>query len=224
MKFRFYFLSIALLAALFFSIQTSNAQVRLPQLVSDGMVLQRDAKIKIWGWASRGEKIKIKFNGHRYGVSTALNGQWSAILPAMKAGGPYTMDISAKNHITINDILIGDVWFCSGQSNMVLPMERVKEKYPDVIDSANYPQIRNFFIPTISDVSKIYDDLPPGKWLAANPKNVLNFGAASYFFAKQLYNKYHVPIGLINSSVGGTPIQAWISEDGLLAICCASRQ
>jgi len=214
MKFRFNFLS-ALLTVLSFSIQYAKAQVRLPQLVSDSMVLQRDAKIKIWGWASPGEKIKIKFNGHKYGISTATNGQWSAELPPMKAGGPYAMDISAKNHIIIHDILIGDVWFCSGQSNMVLPMERVKEKYPDVIDSANYPQIRNFFIPTVSDVSKIYDDLPPGKWLAADPKNVLNFGAASYFFAKQIYHKYHVPIGLINSSVGGTPIQAWISEEGL---------
>jgi len=215
MKFRFNFLTTALLIILSFSIQYAKAQVRLPQLVSDGMVLQRDAKIKIWGWASPGEKVKIKFNRHNFTITASANGQWSAILPAMKAGGPFAMDINAKTHIIINDILIGDVWFCSGQSNMVLPMERVKEKYPDVIDSANYPQIRNFFIATVSDVSKIYDDLPPGKWLAANPKNALNFGAASYFFAKQLYNKYHVPIGLINSSVGGTPIQAWISEDGL---------
>ncbi len=214
MKFRFNFLAIILLAILS-TIQTSNAQVRLPQLVSDGMVLQRDARIKIWGWASPGEKVKIKFNLHKYAATTATNGQWSVEIHPMKAGGPYAMDISAKNHIIIHDILIGDVWFCSGQSNMVLPMERVKEKYPDVIDSANYPQIRNFFIPTVSDVSKIYDDLPPGKWLAASPKDVLSFGAASYFFAKQLYNKYHVPIGLINSSVGGTPIQAWISEDGI---------
>ena len=215
MKFRFNFLTTALLIILSFSIQYAKAQVRLPQLVSDGMVLQRDAKIKIWGWAAPGEKVKIKFNRHNFTITASANGQWSAILPAMKAGGPFAMDINAKTHIIINDILIGDVWFCSGQSNMVLPMERVKEKYPDVIDSANYPQIRNFFIATVSDVSKIYDDLPPGKWLAANPKNALNFGAASYFFAKQLYNKYHVPIGLINSSVGGTPIQAWISEDGL---------
>jgi sialate O-acetylesterase len=214
MKFRFNFL-ITVLFAILSSIQYTEAQVRLPQLVSDSMVLQRDAKIKIWGWASHGEKVRIKFNRHTYAITTATNGQWSVELPSMKAGGPYVMDISAKNHIIINDILIGDVWFCSGQSNMVLPMERVKEKYPDVIDSANYPRIRNFFIPTVSDVSKIYDDLPPGKWLAANPKNVLSFGAASYFFAKKLYNRYHVPIGLINSSVGGTPIQAWISEDGL---------
>ena len=125
------------------------------------------------------------------------------------------MDISASNHITLNDILIGDVWFCSGQSNMVVNMERVKEKFPDEITNANYPQIRNFFIPTVSDVSKVHQDLPPGKWVATNPQTVFDFGAASYFFAKQLYTKYHVPIGIINSSVGGTPIQSWISEDGI---------
>ena len=110
--------------------------------------------------------------------------------------------------------MIGDVWFCSGQSNMVIPMERVKEKYPDVIAEANYPDIRNFFIPTLADVTKLHDDLPPGQWIAASPKNVLGFGAASYFFAIKIYQKYHVPIGIINSSVGGTPIEAWISADG----------
>jgi len=191
------------------------AQVRLPQLVSDGMVLQRDAKVKIWGWAAAGEKVSIKFNGKQYSANTDADGKWNIVLPPLKAGGPYVMDISASNHLVLNDILVGDVWFCSGQSNMVLPMERVKEKYPDETANANYPEIRNFFVPTLSDVSKVHADLPPGKWVKADGKGVLSFGAASYFFAKQLYNKYKVPIGLINSSVGGTPIQAWISEEGL---------
>jgi sialate O-acetylesterase len=214
-KFNLHFSTIISLSILSAAAQFSNAQVRLPQLISDGMVLQRDAKIRVWGWASPGETVKIKFNKKGYAAKTGASGKWSVGLPAMKAGGPYLMEISASNHITIHDILIGDVWFCSGQSNMVLPMERVKEKYPGEIVNANYPLIRNFFIPTVSDVSKIHDDLPPGKWKAADPKNVLDFGAVTYFFAKQLYNKYHVPIGIINSSVGGTPIQAWISAEGL---------
>ncbi len=170
------------------------------------------------GWASPGEKISIKFNNKGYKLAADANGKWLIALPAMKAGGPYSMDINASNHIIINNILIGDVWFCSGQSNMVLNMERVKEKYPDVIAEANYPQIRNFFISTSSDVSKVHYDLPPGKWKEANAKNVLKFGAAAYFFARQIYNKYHIPIGIINSSVGGTPIQAWISEEGIKEI------
>jgi sialate O-acetylesterase len=125
------------------------------------------------------------------------------------------MDISASNQVQVKDILIGDVWFCSGQSNMVLNMERVKEKYPEEIAAADYPEIRNFFIPTASDAGKVHDELPPGKWQPVTPKTVYEVGAASYFFAKQLYTRYHIPIGIINSSVGGTPIEAWISEQGI---------
>ncbi|CAM3817753.1 sialate O-acetylesterase [Mucilaginibacter galii] len=196
----------------------ANAQVRLPQLVSDGMVLQRDAKINLWGWASPGEKLSVKFNGKTVRTAAGADGKWATALPAQKAGGPYTMQIDASNHITLKDVLIGDVWFCSGQSNMVVNMERVKEKYPQDIASANYSQIRNFFIPTISDVKSLHDDLPASHWVAASPKDVLTFGAASYFFARQLYLNYHIPIGIINSSVGGTPIQAWISESGIQSI------
>jgi len=181
-------------------------------------VLQRDTRIHIWGWASPGNKVKIIFNNKTYKAVTNTDGQWSVLMAAMKPGGPYQMDISSVNQITIHDILIGDVWFCSGQSNMVLPMDRVKEKYPQEIANAAYPQIRNFFIPTVSDVSKTHNDLPPGKWAVCNPQNVLGFGAASYFFARQLYLKYHVPIGIINSSVGGTPIQAWISGQGIKTV------
>jgi sialate O-acetylesterase len=178
------------------------------------MVLQRDSKVNIWGWASPGEKITIKFIGKVYRTTTDPQGKWKVVLPSTKAGGPYTMEISGKNQIIVNEILIGDVWFCSGQSNMVLPMERVKEKYPNEIANDNYPEIRNFFIPTASDVTGIHEDLPPGKWEAASPKGLLGFGALTYFFAKNIYQNYNVPIGIINSSVGGTPIEAWVSEDG----------
>lgn len=191
-----------------------RADIRLPQLISDGMVLQRDVKLKVWGWALPGERVSISLNHKKISCKADKAGKWLATLPAMKAGGPYTMHIDGKNHLVLKDVLIGDVWFCSGQSNMVLPVERVKEKYPEEVAAANYMQIRNFFIPTASDVRGPHDDLPPAKWQQTNPATVLEFGAASYFFAKQLYLKYHVPIGIINSSVGGTPIQAWIGEDG----------
>lgn len=179
------------------------------------MVLQRDVQIKIWGWASPGEKIRIYFQNKKYNTITDVNGKWIAFLSPMKAGGPYTMNIDAGNHIVIRNILIGDVWICAGQSNMVLPMERVKEKYPDEIAKADYPMIRHFFIPTVTDLQNRRDDLPAGYWKSANPKDVLQFSATAFFFAKTIYEKYHVPVGLINASVGGTPIEAWISEDGL---------
>ncbi|MDP4221976.1 MAG: sialate O-acetylesterase [Bacteroidota bacterium] len=192
--------------------------VKLPSLISDGMVLQRDIRINIWGWAKPGEKVRVKLNNKYISTVTDKEGNWKVSLPAMKAGGPYTMEVRGNNSIVINNILIGDVWFCSGQSNMVLPMERVKEKYPDDIATANFPEIRNFFIPSVSDVTSVHKDLTSGKWVSASPENVLGFGAVTFFFARSIYMEYKIPVGIINSSVGGTPIQAWISEAGLKEI------
>jgi sialate O-acetylesterase len=191
-----------------------QANVKLPVLVSNGMVLQRDTKVIIWGWASPGEKVQVKFNKRIFKTVTDPEGNWIINLLPMKAGGPYTMEVIGNNSIMINDILFGDVWFCSGQSNMVLNMERVREKYPNDIAAANFPEIRNFFIPTASDIIYVHKDLPGGKWISASPENVLTFGAATFFFARSIYQEYKVPIGIINSSVGGTPIEAWISEEG----------
>jgi sialate O-acetylesterase len=192
-----------------------QANVKLPVLVSDGMVLQRDTKLIIWGWASPGEIVHVKFNKKTGSTTSDPDGNWKIILPPMKAGGPYTMEVKGNNTITINNILLGDVWFCSGQSNMVINMERVKEKYPGDIASANYPEIRNFFIPSVSDVTSVHKELPAAKWIEVSPENVLGFGAVTFFFARSIYNEYKVPIGIINSSVGGTPIEAWTSKEGL---------
>jgi sialate O-acetylesterase len=193
---------------------TVGAQVRLPKLISDSMVLQRDVPLHIWGWAGAGEKVTVSFNNKKNTATASPDGKWFMTLASMPAGGPYTMTVSGSNEIVLKDILVGDVWLCSGQSNMVLTMERVKEKYPEEITGATNNNIRNFFIPTVSDATKIYDDIPQGKWKGASPRNVLDIGAAAYFFAKKIYAAHHIPIGLINSSVGGTPIEAWISEDG----------
>lgn len=200
---------------LFLICNCAFAQVRLPQLVRDSMILQRDAKVKIWGWASPKEKIQISFQNKKYKTTADENGNWNVLLAPMKAGGPYTMKIDAKNHIVLNNILIGDVWICSGQSNMVHQMALHSVRYADDIVNANYPEIRQFWIPMLTDLQKPYDDLPPGYWKSANPVDVLQFSAVAYFFAKKLYEKYHVPIGLINSSVGGPSIQSWMSEESL---------
>jgi sialate O-acetylesterase len=192
--------------------------IKLPVLVSDGMVLQRESKVNIWGWAAPGEKVKVEFNKKSFSTITDSKGSWKVVLPPMKAGGPYSMVVKGSNSITVENIMIGDVWFCSGQSNMVLTMERVKERYPVDIENANFPEIRNFFIPAASDVTRVHGDLPQGKWMPASPQNVPGFGALTFFFARAIYEEYKVPIGIINSSVGGTPIEAWISEEGLREI------
>ena len=191
------------------------AQIRLPSLVRDSMVLQRDRKINVWGWASAGERVSVTFNGKTYKSGAGIDGKWKLQLPPMKAGGPYTMEISGKNKITLHDVLIGDVWFCSGQSNMVHQMKLHSVRYADEIAAADYPEIRQFWIPTLTDLQGPQDDVPAGYWKSANREDVLEFSAVAYFFAKDLYEKYKVPIGIINSSVGGTLIEAWTSEEGL---------
>ncbi|HEX8677033.1 MAG TPA: sialate O-acetylesterase, partial [Segetibacter sp.] len=194
---------------------SAYGEVKLPALVRDSMVLQRNAKVKIWGWATNGEKITVSFAGKKYRTVTGSDGKWMVLLSPMKAGGPFTMNIDASNHIVLKDVLMGDVWFCSGQSNMVHQMELHKERYANDIAQANYPQIRHFFISTLNNLQHPQDDLPTGYWKSANPDDVRRFSAVAYFFAKTIYDKYHIPIGLINASVGGTPIEAWTSEAGL---------
>jgi sialate O-acetylesterase len=181
------------------------------------MVLQRDTKLTIWGWAAVGEKVTVRFKDKTYAATTGADSTWSVALPALKAGGPYDMQINGSNQIVIKNILIGEVWVCSGQSNMELPMERVKEKYPGVIAQSANPNIRQFNVATTYDFQKARTNYESGSWQMADPQTVLQFTAVGYFFAKTLYEKYQVPIGLIKASVGGSPAEAWLNEDALKA-------
>lgn len=203
-----------LLLALVCHATTGFSQIRLPRLISNGMVLQRDTKITIWGWASPGEKITIAFQRKQYKATASSKGTWSLELPGMKAGGPYTMKISGTNNIDLKDILIGDVWLCSGQSNMVHQMNIHDVTYADDIKEANYPAIRHFKVPTQTNLSGPGADIGEGSWQLAVSDEVRPFSAVAYFFARKLYEQYHVPIGLINASVGGTPVEAWINKEG----------
>ncbi len=192
------------------------SQIRLPRLISDGMVLQRDTKLKIWGWASSNENVELIFNNNAYKTQADVDGNWKILIPPHAAGGPFEMTIKGTNEIKINDILFGDVWICSGQSNMELTMERVKEKYSAIITNAENKNIRQFLVPDKYDFKKENPDVESGNWESANPKSVLGFSAVAYFFAREIYEKHHIPIGLINSALGGSPVEAWISEDVLI--------
>ena len=189
--------------------------IRLPHLISNGMVLQRDKPIKIWGWANSREKITVIFLGKTYNTRADDEGEWSVDLMPARAGGPYTMSIMASDTIEIKDILLGDVWFCSGQSNMVLPIERVRYAYPEEVARAENDHFRQFLVNTNAVFTEPQKDVTGGTWSPVNPATILRFSATAYFFAKSLFEKYHVPIGIINASVGGTPIQAWMSRDAL---------
>lgn len=214
---RFKMKTIKILIIVLFLVQTNAviSQIRLPRLVSDGVILQRNEKVKIWGWASPKEKIKLQFKSKTYSTEADQQGNWIIILPAQKAGGPYQMTLKASNEIIIKDILFGDVWICSGQSNMELPMERLKEKYGEVIKNAKNTNIRQFLVPDKYDFKKEQTDFDSGNWVAADPNTVLEFSGVAYFFAKNIYEKYPVPIGLINTALGGSPVEAWMSENAL---------
>lgn len=197
------------------SANTSLGHVRLPKLISDGMVLQRDANIRVWGWATAGEKVSVSFLGANYATSASNDGKWSIMLPKFKAGGPHEMQISGSNTITITNILIGDVWICSGQSNMEMSMMSLRAKYPQDIAASENNFIRQFAVPRKHIFSKPMEDVSEGSWTSADPASVLKFTAAGYYFAKYLYQKYQVPIGLINATLGGSRTESWMSVDAL---------
>ena len=190
-------------------------QVKLPKLISDGMVLQRNANVKIWGWASNGEKVSIQFIGKTYNTTTNKDGKWEVMLSDLKAGGPYEMKIDASNSIIITDIVVGDVWVCSGQSNMAFSLGSASELYKDEIEHMDNPFIRQFSTFPRANFKEPQKDFGFGNWQHADSKSVRRLTAVGYFFAKYLYEKYKVPIGLINSNVGGSSAEAWISEEAI---------
>lgn len=216
---------IGLITALLFCCSLAEAKVKLPVILSDGMVLQREKPLKIWGTADKGEVIEVTFKGNasptavkggkvksRFSTVTNADGSWEVALPPLKPGGPYIMQI---NDQVLNDIYIGDVFLCSGQSNMELPVRRVAEAFQEEITTYNNEKIRHIIIPKEFNFHEPQSDVSATGWKGLNQENVPNFSAIAYFFAKSLIEKSNVPVGLINASWGGTPVQSWISEESL---------
>lgn len=212
-------LQVSLLFLSLFFICQAYADVRLPKIFNEHMVLQRHKPIPVWGWADAGEKVTVELAGSGISgkiktIKAGRDGKWILRLDAEKEGGPYKLIVKGKkNTITLDDVLIGEVWICSGQSNMqwtVLRSDNAEEE----IAAANYPLIRQFEVPReISLAPK--DDLSGGKWKPATPGNVKNFTAVGYFFARELYRQLGVPVGLINTSWGGTIVETWISKEAM---------
>ena len=189
-----------------------NAAIRLPDLIADGMVLQRDTKLKIWGWADAGEKVTVRFQSKHYYTQANPEGRWTVELPAQRHGGPFIMEI---NEITIRDILIGDVWLCSGQSNMETPIERLVDKYPEISVSNNH-MIRHFKVPTQNTVHSVQENIERGaRWHSGIASEVMNWTALAYFYAQEAYHHTGVPMGMLVSSLGGSNIESWISQEHL---------
>lgn len=198
--------------SIMFSAFSLRAEIKLPRLISNGMVLQRDKPLQIWGWASPSEKVSITFQDKNFQTKADKKGNWKITLPSYSAGGPYKMQI---NDLELSDILIGEVWLCSGQSNMELPLRRTIDLYKNEVETANNPQIRLFRAPLFYNFKQEEDDLQGGDWKPLTPVNILDFSTVAYFFAKNVYDKFSTPIGIINTAVGGSPAEAWISKEAL---------
>lgn len=204
-----------ILPALFFlllQVHVSGA-ITLPSIFGNHMVLQQNQEVVIWGWADPSEKLTITASWDEtktYEVSALPNTKWMTKIKTPKAGGPYTITINGSNTIVIEDVLIGEVWLGSGQSNMEWSLSAQVEGAETARDSANYPEIRLF---QVTKSSAFYpQDHVQGEWVVCTPETVWNFSAVMYFFGKELHNSLNVPLGLIHSSWGGTPVETWIDK------------
>ena len=205
---------ILLLAVTLLTVSFADAEISLPQLFQSGMVLQRGKLIPIWGKATPGELVTVRFNKKQYATTADAHGCWRINLPKMNAGGPYTLTVG--EHVLTN-ILIGDVWLLSGQSNIDVTIERVYPQYPQEIDSYENNDVRLFRVQNETDVHGVRDDIKPTSinWKPLNKENAWLFSAVGYFLGKRMQEKTNVPQGIIVNSWGGTPIEAWISKDSL---------
>ena len=199
---------------LFLSCTLSNqATVRLPHFFSDNMVLQRDMPIRIWGTANKGENVSVTFNGNTRSDKADKQGNWQVEFPAIPAGGPYEMKIEGKkNTILLKNILLGDVWICSGQSNMEWILKNTTDAEQEIKNATN-PNLRLLTVPKCIQATE-QTDIPETQWVECTPKTAPSFSAVGYYFGKFLQQELDIPIGLIHSSWGGTNIQSWTSWEG----------
>jgi sialate O-acetylesterase len=201
---------VFLSALLVISLQTS-ANIRLPKILSDNMVLQRNKPITLWGWADANENITVTFKQQTKSTKADKSGKWTVTLSSETAGGPFNLTLKGKNSITLSNILIGEVWVCSGQSNMEWPLAQVTNATQELKD-ASFPEIRQFLVQKSVSL-KPEVDVRGGDWKLCSSQAASNFTAVGYFFARELHKKLKVPIGLINTSWGGTHSETWTSKE-----------
>ncbi len=197
-----------MILALLLICAAAQADVRLPRFFSNHMVLQRGMKVPVWGWANPDEKVTVTIGANSQTVTTDTNGRWRVEMPAMEPGEPTTVTVAGKNSITINDVLVGEVWLCSGQSNMEWPLSRAANGRA-ALAAANRPALRLFQAKRDFN-EKPQDDVISGRWAASTAATARNFSAVGYFFAVELQQKLNVPVGLIEADVGGTRAEAWM--------------
>ncbi len=191
---------------------TASADVRLPNVFGDHMVLQRHKAIPIWGYADPGELVSVTLNGHERRTVAADDGKWRVDLPAMDAGGPHRVTVKGNNFVVFDDVLIGEVWVCSGQSNMDWRVHQSNNPEAEIA-AANYPQIRSFRAERVVALEP-QDDVP-GAWTVCSPETVGQYTAVGYYFVRELHKELGVPFGMLHTAWGGTPAEAWTTRETL---------
>ena len=209
---KIFFLTLSLLCFSLVLSAQKPGKVTLPKLISDKMVLQRDVELDIWGWADPGIWVTVRFNGAYYETLTGEDGRWTVTLPPQPAGGPYIMEV---NEITLRDVLVGDVWLCSGQSNQETPIQRLTEMFPEIAVSDNN-KIRHYKVPTLNTPEVLHEEIAgQAVWHSGVASEVMNWTALAYFYALEAYERTGVPQGMLVSSLGGSAIESWISQEHL---------
>ncbi len=194
-------------------LQTAVANISLPEIFSNNMVLQQKSEVTFWGWAKTGEKVTVKADwlDKESSVVTGSQGKWKLVLQTPAAGGPFNILIRGYNEIIIKNVLIGEVWLCSGQSNMEWSARSGINNEQEEINNAGNPKIRLFTV--YQATSEYPQDHFTGEWTECTPETMQNFSAIAYFFGRKLTKELGVSVGLVNSSWGGTPAEAWMPED-----------
>jgi sialate O-acetylesterase len=196
------------------TVPASGGDVRVPAIFGSHMVLQRDQKDRIWGWADAGDEVMVKINGQSHTVRAGADGRWQVTLEPMRAGGPYSLSIQGKNTLTFEDVLVGEVWICSGQSNMQWPVAAARDADLE-LSATNHPRLRLISVPQVGTEEPQYDF--KGQWQTCRADSVGEFSAVGYFFGRRLSETLDVPVGLINDAWGGSACEAWIRRDVLAA-------
>ncbi len=203
-------LSLVTSALLTLIAASARADVKLPAIFGDHMVLQRDTAVTVWGTAAADEEVSVSIAGQTVTAKPGPDGKWSVKLAKLSAAGPHTLTVKGKNTLTFNDVLVGEVWLGSGQSNMAMTVNRAKD-YEQEQTAAKLPQIRMFT--ESSPAANSAQTVGKGEWVICSPESVGRFSATAYFFGREIHKTLNVPVGLINSSVGGTPIESWIAPE-----------
>jgi sialate O-acetylesterase len=195
--------------------QIAQAEVRVPSIIGDNMVVQQGRKTRVWGTAQAGEGVVVTFAGQMEQTIADGQGRWQVFLGPLKPGGPFSLMIAGSNILTFKNVLVGDVWICSGQSNMEFPLVNATGG-AEAIAKADYPEIHLFTVQKETAASPL-DDVK-GRWVVTTPDQAGQFSAVGYFFGRELYQRLKIPLGLIHTSWGGTPAEAWTSHDALASV------